>query len=236
MKRIVVFLLACMIAAGSVSAGMAAVEVNEANFPDSTFRQYIIDKFDVNKDNILSNNEILAAKEINLYGSNTLGNIESFQGIKYLTSLETLNLGETYGYGYVHYGYYTELDLSGLTSLKTVSCSGVYYRNAPLTTLNVSGCTSLQSLGCSNQSITSLNISGCTSLQALYCGKNKLTERVCIAGNIILRRQCTHRSRPQFMSGSYRNRVLQQQADFPQRQELSESAILTRLQQPSYRP
>jgi uncharacterized repeat protein (TIGR02543 family) len=62
------------------------------------------------------------------------------------------------------------LDVSGLSLLRNLSCSGL-----GITGLNVSGLTSLSSLYCSNNRLTSLDVSGLTSLSSLYCSDNELT-------------------------------------------------------------
>ncbi len=162
MRRIFVFMLACIFIAGSASAGMAIVQINETNFPDSTFRNYVKEHFDTNADNILSNNEILAAKTVSIVHKGD--GLRSLQGIKYLTSLEGL-----YCYG----DRLTELDVGGLTSLREVNCSGATDRR--LATINLSGCSALETLYCNESGVTSLNLTGCSSLKYLHCDGNKLT-------------------------------------------------------------
>ncbi|MBQ2615436.1 MAG: putative Ig domain-containing protein [Synergistaceae bacterium] len=206
MRRIVVFLLACMFVAVSASSGFSAVALDEENFPDSTFRSYLSKNFDANEDGILSNNEILSIKEIYINSrNNEQGGVRSYQGIKKLTSLERF---ETY---YYHTSYYnswhrftgdtfTELDLSGMKSLKYVKVNygwhnsdGIRY-DVGAKKINVSGCTSLQELYCyfwnddgvayySGSSgymgegfLESLDASGCTSLVKLYCSNQQLKE------------------------------------------------------------
>ena len=62
-----------------------------------------------------------------------------------------------------------DLDLTGLTRLKFLDCSG--YK---LTSLNVANLTELELLNCSNFNLRSLNISGLVSLQTLNCGVSDL--------------------------------------------------------------
>ena len=83
------------------------------------------------------------------------------------TSLQEMHL-----YG----GRISTLDLSGFTSLQTLSVENDdEERRGALTTLNVSGCTSLQELFCYGNQLTTLDVSGCTALENLYCYMNKLT-------------------------------------------------------------
>ena len=107
MRRIFVLLLACMFVAGSAGAGMAVVQIDETNFPDAVFRGYVSEHFDTDKDGILSNSEILNAKEVDIGDRGT--DVRSLQGIKNLTSLERLHCRAD---------RLTELDLSGMTDRK----------------------------------------------------------------------------------------------------------------------
>ena len=63
----------------------------------------------------------------------------------------------------------TELNVQGLTALKTLSCWG-----NQLTALNVQGLTALEWLSCSKNQLTELNVQGLTALQELYCNSNQL--------------------------------------------------------------
>ncbi len=63
-----------------------------------------------------------------------------------------------------------DLDVSGLTSLITLSCD---YNN--LTVLDVSGCSSLSTLSCRSNQLLDLDVSECSSLSTLYCFSNQLT-------------------------------------------------------------
>ena len=66
MRKIVVFLLACVLVTVSASSGFSAVALDEVNFPDETFRKYLSDHFDTDGDGVLSNREILNIKEIDV--------------------------------------------------------------------------------------------------------------------------------------------------------------------------
>ena len=92
----------------------------------------------------------------------------------------------------------TELDVSALTGLKRLNCSGTDGSNhASLKTLNLSLNTSLtelycyrnqltglnlekniklETLSCYNNQLTQLNVSNCTSLISLHCSNNQLPE------------------------------------------------------------
>ena len=113
MRRLFVFVMACVLALFTASPGYSAVALDEETFPDATFRGYLAGNFDTDEDGILSNREILNIKEINRYWDER---VRTYQGIKNLTSLERLETNDD--------DVLTELDLSGMTSLTYVE---VYY-------------------------------------------------------------------------------------------------------------
>ncbi|MBQ7169269.1 MAG: putative Ig domain-containing protein, partial [Synergistaceae bacterium] len=165
MRRIFVLLLACMFVAGSAGAGMAVVQIDETNFLDAVFRGYVSEHFDTDKDGILSNSEILNAKEVDIGDRGT--DVRSLQGIKNLTSLERLHCRAD---------RLTELDLSGMTSLMYVDCT--YATDGRLSTIKLNGCSSLSELNCEHSGVTSIDLTGCTSLNYLYANDNKLTSLI----------------------------------------------------------
>ena len=57
----------------------------------------------------------------------------------------------------------SQLDLTGMTQLKALSCEG----NA-LTSLNLSACRNLESLVCNNNQLTTLDVSGLNKLGNTY--------------------------------------------------------------------
>ena len=63
----------------------------------------------------------------------------------------------------------SQLDLTGMTQLKALSCEG----NA-LTSLNLSACRNLESLVCNNNQLTTLDVSGLNKLETLTCFSNDL--------------------------------------------------------------
>ena len=68
-KRLLsILLLCCIVLTLLPTAAFAAggVDINETNFPDKGFREYVKEKFDKNKDDILSADEIAAVEEITL--------------------------------------------------------------------------------------------------------------------------------------------------------------------------
>ena len=132
------------------------IEINETNFPDETFRDYVKD-FDKDGNHVLSPQEIAEVTEINVYNKS----ISDLTGIKYFTELETLMC---------YSNRLTSLDVSGCTELKGLIC----YNNQ-LAELDVSENAALVELNCLNNDLTSLDVSDCTALTYLDCSDNRLT-------------------------------------------------------------
>ena len=149
-------LIGCLPMTAIADTGVA---INEANFPDPVFRDYISSNFDTVKDGVLSVGEIADVKYIDLSGNSEL---TSLVGIKKFTSLEQLHCNNCDNMNL--------LDLSGMSSLTVIHC--LY---SVVTSLNVSGCTSLRYLDCHGCLLNSLNVSGCTNLEILECYDNNLS-------------------------------------------------------------
>ena len=148
---------------------IVGVEINEDNFPDETFRNYVKDNFDSVSDGVLTEAEIKNIKEIDVSGELvnqsggvfvTTGTVTTLEGIEYFTELETLEC---------NYNQIKTLDLNHTTKLKTLRCM-----SNQLETLNVNGCTSLEKLICRKNKLTSLDVRGCTSLNYLHADINNL--------------------------------------------------------------
>ena len=134
----------------------AAIVIDETNFPDENFRQYLLAQY-YGEDGELTNLEIRAVTRMYLNDKN----IKSLEGINMFTDLKEL---------YCEKNQLTELDVSALTALETLYCS-----DNQLSSLNVSGCKSLTSLSSANNQLTKLDVSKCTMLRQLGCRNNQLT-------------------------------------------------------------
>ena len=135
------------------------LEINETNFPDLAFRQYISTNFDIDQDGVLSSDEINRVTRIELFFRS---DITSLEGIEYFPNLEYLNC------------YYTNimtLDVSKNTALTYLDCSGT-----GITELDVSKNTALTYLECYGTGITELDVSKNTALTYLYCNNTGITE------------------------------------------------------------
>ena len=140
----------------SVMTAWADVEINETNFPDENFRNYLLSQ-EYGADGILTDEEIAGVTELYLSSRN----IQSLKGIEYFTALTML---------YCLTNQLTSLDVSKNTALTSLDC-GVNQ----LTSLDVSKNTALTSLNCGVNQLTSLDVSQNTALITLSCYGNLLT-------------------------------------------------------------
>ena len=167
-------LLAALLPAAAQAEG---VTIDETNFPDAAFREYV-SNFDLDPDNVLSPDEIKAVTIMLLVNCD----ITSLKGIEYFTALTSLNCANNaltaldvsqntaLTYLYCPYNVLTELDVSKNTALTELRCP----YNA-LTELDVTKNTALTTLDCSDNNLTALNVSQNTALTNLDCSHNDLT-------------------------------------------------------------
>ena len=142
-------------------SGSTGIEINEQNFPDPTFRAYVSENCDTDKNGYLSNPEITVITSIDVSGrSDQLGNIESLKGIEYFYSLDNL---------YCQFIQLTSLDVSNNLALTELDCS---YNQ--LTSLDVSHNPALTNLTCSDNQLISLDVSHNPALTELNCSYNQL--------------------------------------------------------------
>ena len=162
-KRLLsILLLCCMVLTLLPTAAFAAgdVAINDTNFPDEKFREYVKTEFDKDNNDSLSADEIAAVKDIRP----THRDISSLTGVEHFTNLERLNVQDN--------EKLTTLDLSKNTALVSLLCS-----NTNLTSLDTSHNTKLVSLECNDTpTLTSLNVSQNTELKVLRCNDNALAD------------------------------------------------------------
>ena len=174
------------------------VEIDESNFPDESFRQYVSTHFDTDGDGFLSDSEAASVTSIpagitySMTGTNTFSyswsddlalptEIETLEGIGYFVSLDVLGVAGT---------SITDLDTGGNVSLTALICNDnpnlgtlyigenvkylVCHRNASLTDLDAGSNTALLCLNCSDGNIYSLYVP--ENLVSLDCSHNNLME------------------------------------------------------------
>lgn len=137
------------------------IEINEVNFPDQRFRDYVKDKLD-DGNGSLTQSEIDQITIINLsfLGDIETKKIKSLKGIEHFTELTSLNC---YGTDI------SALDVSQNKKLELLNCGGTGIRN-----LNVSNNLLLKTLYCHYTDIESLNLENNTALETLFCSNAKL--------------------------------------------------------------
>ena len=130
---------------GNTASIIEDIEINEQNFPDANFRQYLLEQ-SLNNDGKLTNVEIAGKTLISVNNMN----ISDLTGIHFFTELTSL---------YCFDNQLTSLDVSKNLVLRSLSC-----QNNQLTALDVSNNTALLSLYCHINQLTSLDLTGLNSL------------------------------------------------------------------------
>lgn len=107
--------------------------IDETNFPDETFRNYVSENFDTDNNGELSDSEIAAATVISLRGTdqNNTITVTSLEGVKNFTALKELSIEFVTGL--------TTINMDGCTTLETMN----YDKSEGLTSYSVNGCTNL---------------------------------------------------------------------------------------------
>jgi hypothetical protein len=145
---------------GTASADDRYLEINEENFPDFVFRQWIVDNLDVSGDAesgyYMTEEQVYAVQEITCWNSG----ISSLQGIAYFTELDYLNCCDN---------NLTELDVSKNTMLQELYCF-----DNQLTALDVSKNKVLQILECNDNQIGALDVTKNTELTNLILDNNQV--------------------------------------------------------------
>ena len=188
----ILFILLIMIC----TFALADVEINETTFPDSAFRDFVKEKYDLNKDNALSADEISKCVRMDAShkGIADLKGIEHFSSLNDLrcngNKLTSLNLSSNTELEVLDccYNALTSLDLGNNRKLKELIC---YYNtiasmklpdsltsldcyNNKLTSLDLSNFTSLEFLAFGDNKLSSVNLSGCTRLKEIKCNYSNL--------------------------------------------------------------
>ena len=194
-QKLLLFLFALL----PITNAGADVEINEQNFPNTIFRNWVL-KQSYGEDGVLTDEEIADVREIWVDSKK----IKSLKGIEYFknlvelycydntlsaldvsqnTELEILEAGEN---------QLTVLDVSQNVALKRLTCNSnkiktldvsqntllteLYCWTNQLTSLDVSNNAALKVLNCNSNKIPSLDVSKNTELMVLECFNNQLTE------------------------------------------------------------
>ena len=174
------------------------IKINDTNFKDETFRNYVKAEFDKNNDGYLSQDELNNVTEIDVENNG----ITSLKGVEHFTKLKELNCrnnklteidvksNKELTDLNCRENQLTELDVKSNTELLRLNCDCnqlteldvksnkelillAFYDNK-LTTLDISKNTKLSSLSCSATNLEDLDLSNNTNLKFLYCAQNQL--------------------------------------------------------------
>lgn len=183
----IAFLFAVLMAGGSMVNVHAAepaqtdVKIDTQNFPDETFRKYVTQHFDSNKDDALSPEEIAAAKTVNLADNDS---VESVRGIELLPALTEINVSGTAISG---------IDVTKNPELKKLNASMCYTFDEDynmdylLTSIDVTKNPKLEYLDITYSKIDKLDVSKNPNLEELHAFVTNLSE-VDVTQNPNLRR------------------------------------------------
>lgn len=181
----------------SLEADMSLiVSLNETNFPNATFREFVEGKCDVDGDKLLTPAELGKVEDINLskpdknnsdqtYADDKYRQIDNFKGIEYFTNLRGVNIGGNTAV--------TSIDLSGCTKLtdfvgancpkleKAVLSEGVkevYIYISGLKEFDAAKYPKLEILKIFNTQVTSIDVSKNPNLKELDLSDDKLTSGI----------------------------------------------------------
>ena len=181
-----------------LTGGAPVVSVNDVNFPDSVFRNYISGNFDADQDNTLTEMEIATTYSINCENAG----IGDLTGVEYFTSivgldcsgneLESLDVSDNANLAFLrcYDNKLAHLNVSGcnffdlacynneLKDLDLSDCKAWFIScdNNKLTSLDVSGMTAVHQLSCTNNQLKELKLGNNSELDRLLCSVNQLEE------------------------------------------------------------
>lgn len=155
-----------------------SLPINEDNFPDDTFRDYI-KTYKAAGSNVLTVEQQKNVKEIkiNKKGVSDLKGIEAFPNLTELdcgnNSIQNLDLRQNPKLRKLicNNNQLTQLDLSKNPDIYYLNCS-----ENQLEQLDVSNLKALENLDCSHNDLEQLDVRNSKFLRVLYCSSNRLTE------------------------------------------------------------
>lgn len=173
---------------------VTTVKVDKTSFPNATFREFVSDACDLDKDGELVPAELAMIKDINFnkpdpenpdeyqkYTDEKYQKIDDFTGIEYLTELTYIGIRENAAVRTLDVSACTKLDCidaGNCENLETVtvpdSIKALYIYNSSVKSVDVSKCTSLETLFAFDANLTSLDVSKNTSLKELKISNNNI--------------------------------------------------------------
>ena len=181
MKKILLFIMTVLV---TTFAAMADVTINSTNFPDATFRSYLLSEY---PSGTITTAQLNARDSLDLYNFG----ISNMKGIEYFTQLTYLRLYRNYLTSidvshntklvYLNLGYnkLTSIDVTANTALQQL----YLHRNSSLVSVSVTDHSALRTLWvnenpnlkdlyCRSNALTNFDVTGCTSLTELRCYYN----------------------------------------------------------------
>ncbi len=146
------------------SVEITGVDINEENFPDANFRNWLLSQ-SYGKDAVITDTEMAGITKI---VARSCG-IEDLTGIEHFTALAELYVDNNLETPEEERNKISSIDLSGNTFLRTLYCD-----NNKITSLNLLNNSNLTNLNCGGNLLTQLNVTANTKLQILACSDNKL--------------------------------------------------------------
>lgn len=132
------------------------VKVDETNFPDAVFRNFIIGKVDVDPQGFTTQEELDTIEKIDLRGQG----ITSLKGIEYLTQLSDL--------------YVQDNDIASVDLSKNLNLYNLYIGENGLTSIDVSAITGLGALSVADNELSTIDVSNNPNLYSLDVSNNHL--------------------------------------------------------------
>ena len=136
----------CIMQEAGETAAVAGVK-----FADAIFEGYVVSRYDVDVDGVLSFEEATKILSLDLSSMN----ITDLSGIEHMINLEVLECDGN---------KFTSLDLKSNAKLRILKCNS----NSQLDTINLSGNVNLESLTCSGTKIRVLDLRAATNLKYLH--------------------------------------------------------------------
>ncbi len=179
------------------------VAINEKNFPDKAFRNYISYQFDPDGDGYF---DPTVVEDISINeGARDLTGLHYFTGLKYLNccdlGLTSLDLSAqteliTLECAYNDFSAQDSLKLSACTKLTYIDCS-----HCRISSIDLSAQTELEKLDIFNNSLESLDISGCTLLNYINCSGNAPLSALSLDSTVLEFADCSRCNLSSFPTG-----------------------------------
>ena len=178
-----------------------AICINEVNFPDDIFRDYVLNNIDANGDAYLVYEEVNQVTKLDIrnMGISDLSGIEFFQSLQVLycqgNQIEYINLCDCSCLSYLKCtsNPLISISISDCPNLQTIDCQSnndlrevsvtgldsllaIYMNNCvSAESLSITDCENLRVLDLRYTAIESVDLSGCISLETLECDNSSIT-------------------------------------------------------------